>query len=118
MDTAIIHRLCCGVMRPAGVEPATLGSEVRCSVQLNYGRVKTTLSNACSILKNMKTSCFVRICRISGFALRLYISFFITAFFEFSNALAQRPGQIRQFTRAKKQKNNHKHKNNFRQTNA
>ena len=32
------------MMRPAGVEPATLGSEVRCSIQLNYGRGKRVLS--------------------------------------------------------------------------
>ena len=26
------------MVRPAGIEPATLGLEVRCSVQLSYGR--------------------------------------------------------------------------------
>ena len=28
------------VVRPAGVEPATLGLEVRCSIRLSYGRVR------------------------------------------------------------------------------
>ena len=28
-----------GKTRPAGLEPATLGSEDRCSIQLSYGRI-------------------------------------------------------------------------------
>ena len=27
-------------MRPAGLEPATLGLEGRCSIQMSYGRIK------------------------------------------------------------------------------
>ena len=27
------------MVRPEGIEPPTLGSEVRCSIQLSYGRI-------------------------------------------------------------------------------
>ena len=37
--------------RPEGFEPPTLGSEVRCSVQLSYGRVPKTLIKLTSFLR-------------------------------------------------------------------
>ena len=36
-------QLCC-VARPGGLEPPTAGLEVRCSIQLSYGRSRTILS--------------------------------------------------------------------------
>ena len=33
-----------GVARPAGLEPATLGLEGRCSIRLSYGRIATAVS--------------------------------------------------------------------------
>src|SRR6267378_108771 len=37
-----VSLLICAIsmVRPAGIEPATLGLEVRCSVQLSYGRLR------------------------------------------------------------------------------
>jgi hypothetical protein len=35
------RKLASYLVRPAGVEPATLGLEVRCSIQLSYGRIST-----------------------------------------------------------------------------
>lgn len=34
-------------VRPAGFEPATLGSEDRCAIQLRHGRVLVPNSNVC-----------------------------------------------------------------------
>jgi hypothetical protein len=42
------HRLHCrnGMVRPAGIEPATAGLEGRCSIRLSYGRLKKQLLTA------------------------------------------------------------------------
>ena len=43
-ETFFLHKLLIlkenTLARPKGVEPPTLGSEVRCSVQLSYGRAR------------------------------------------------------------------------------
>lgn len=31
--------MACKMVRPAGLEPATLGLEGRCSIQMSYGRI-------------------------------------------------------------------------------
>jgi hypothetical protein len=47
------------VTRPAGFEPATYGLEIRCSVQLSYGRLNFKLFEYNSFLKLLSTL-FVR----------------------------------------------------------
>lgn len=37
--------------RPAGFEPATLGLEGRCSIQMSYGRIKNILSRKYQIFE-------------------------------------------------------------------
>jgi hypothetical protein len=48
-----------GVVRPEGIEPPTLGSEVRCSIQLSYGRTwlfQTLRRRPCQGLDNRISS--------------------------------------------------------------
>ena len=38
------------MVRPAGLEPATYGLEVRCSIQLSYGRIHSLFRTATDLI--------------------------------------------------------------------
>jgi hypothetical protein len=38
------------MVRPAGLEPATYGLEVRCSIQLSYGRIHPLFRTATDLI--------------------------------------------------------------------
>jgi hypothetical protein len=48
-------------IRPAGLEPATCGLEVRCSIQLSYGRKLRFFSNKTAFNRVLRVAEFVAI---------------------------------------------------------
>ena len=53
IDIEDSQRLCGFLLaRPAGLEPAAFGLEIRCSIQLSYGRVRASLKGLLILIKS------------------------------------------------------------------